>query len=77
MPYYNDLVIKVVVANREVWRVYVDNKAAVNILYQECFQKLGIDKSHLQPCAPLQTFAQSEVQLEEVVSLSITIGHDS
>lgn len=57
---HDALVIQVVVTNREVRRVYMDNRAAVSILYWECFETLDIDKNQLRPCDQLQTFAQSE-----------------
>lgn len=47
MPHFNALVIKVLVANCKVWRVYVDNGMVVSILYMEYFHKLEVDKSYL------------------------------
>lgn len=76
MPHCGTLVIKVVVVNHEVWRVYVDKGAVVSILYLDCFEKLRVDKSYIRPCSPLWTFAQAEVQPKGVVSLPVTVGVD-
>lgn len=37
MLHCDALVIKVLVTNREAWRVYVDNGPTVSIIYLKCF----------------------------------------
>lgn len=64
MPYSGALVIKVLMANQEVRSICMDHGVAVNILWSNCFEKLGINRSYLKPCSLLQTFAQVDVQLE-------------
>lgn len=74
MPYSNVLVIKIIVANKKVRYLYVDNRAVVSILYSDCFRKLGVDKANLKLFSLLYTFAQGEVHPKGVLSLLVAMG---
>lgn len=62
LPHLDAIVIKMIVTNQEVRKVYVDNGIAFNILCLDCFKKLGIKKDKLLPCSSLQSFVQVKVQ---------------
>lgn len=68
IPQSNALVIRIIIVDREVRRVYVDNRAAISVMFMDCFRKLRSDKEQLHPCGSLQTFAQGIVQLEGSVT---------
>lgn len=75
MPQLDALVIFIIMANHEVRRIYVDNDAAVNILFMECFQKLGLKKNDLKPCFSLQSFTQVEVKPAGMITLPVIVRH--
>ncbi|CAI9089844.1 OLC1v1024491C1 [Oldenlandia corymbosa var. corymbosa] len=69
------LVISAIIHKKEVRRVYVDPGSGVNVIYQDCFQKLGIDKSQLRPCAmPLMGFSNHIIIPTGMITLSVTVG---
>lgn len=74
MPNSNALVIRMVVANKKLQQVYVDNGGARGIIYLDCFKKLGTDVAHLKQCGPLPTFARGEVQPEGTIRILVTMG---
>jgi hypothetical protein len=45
MPYYDALVVTVIVANHAIYRILVDNGSSVNILYWPAFQQMGIEQT--------------------------------
>lgn len=49
MPHVDVLVIKMIIASKEIKQVYVDNSRPINIIYIDYVEKLGIDKAHLKP----------------------------
>lgn len=63
-----------IIANKEVRRVYVDNGAIVSVIYLSCFEQLGVDLSHLRPCAPLQTSSRNEIQPIGAITLVAMVG---
>lgn len=62
-----------IVENKPVQRVYMNNGVAISIFYLDCYKKLGIDEIELQQCSSLHFFAQNEIFLEGIVSLLVTI----
>lgn len=73
MPHLNALVVKMILGDKEVWRVYVDNEATVSIINKSWFEKMDINQTHLKPCSLLQTFAQNKVIPEEIIILLATL----
>lgn len=68
MPHLDTHVIKMILGNKEVKIVYVDNGTAVSIIYKGYFDKLGIIRTHLKPCFSLLTFGRGEVTSEGIVT---------
>lgn len=50
MPQLDALTISMIIANHKVKQAYMDNRAAVNILFLDNFQKLGLNRDQLKPC---------------------------
>ena len=48
-PHDNPLVIRVVVANKTVHRVLVDNGSSTDIIFASVFDKMGIGREKLEP----------------------------
>ena len=48
-PHCDALVIKEMMANNNVYRILVDNRSSVNILYYQAFQRIGLKDSDLKP----------------------------
>ena len=48
-PHEDPLVIRVVVANKMVHRVLVDNGSSADIIFASAFDKMGIRKEKLEP----------------------------
>ena len=51
-PHDDPLVIKVVVANKTVHRVLIDNGSSADIIFASAFDKMGIGKEKLEPVTP-------------------------
>lgn len=73
-PHSDAVVIKMILGNKKVQKVYVDTVSTVNIIYNSCFEKLGIDQRNLKPSSPLKAFAQNEVISKRVITLPATLG---
>ena len=48
-PHNDPLVIRVVVANKTIHRVLVDNGSSANIIFASAFDKMGIGREKLEP----------------------------
>ena len=48
-PYDDLLVVRVVVANKTVHRVLVDNRISIDIIFVSTFDKMGIGREKLEP----------------------------
>ena len=48
-PYIDTLAITVKIANNIVHRMLVDNGSAVNILFWDAYEKIGLTKNDLRP----------------------------
>ena len=48
-PHDDPLVIRVVVANKPVHRVLIDNGSSADIIFASAFDKMGIGKEKLEP----------------------------
>ncbi|XP_010279065.1 PREDICTED: uncharacterized protein LOC104613068 [Nelumbo nucifera] len=74
-PHNDALVITTKVANFEVWRILVDTGSCVDVLFEEAFEKLGIDKDHLTPVnTPLMGFSGESLMLTRRITLPLLIG---
>ena len=61
-PHDNPLVIRVVVANKTVHRVLVDNGSSADIIFASAFDKIGIGREKLEPVnAHLRGFSGERV----------------
>ncbi|XP_057775283.1 uncharacterized protein LOC130994259 [Salvia miltiorrhiza] len=74
-PHDDALVITTDIAGCIVHRVFVDSGSAVNILYLECLQNMGV-KAHIEPTnAPLFGFGGEMVMPIGFVELSLSLGN--
>ncbi|XP_057803500.1 uncharacterized protein LOC131018810 [Salvia miltiorrhiza] len=73
-PHDDALVIKADIASCMVHRVFVDSGSAVNILYLECLQNMGIGVNIEPTNAPLFRFGGEMVMPVGYVELPITLG---
>ena len=48
-PHCDALVIKAMMANNNVYRILVDNRSSVDILYYQAFQRMSLRDSDLRP----------------------------
>ena len=49
-PHNDALVVRMLIGNYDVGKVYVDNGASVNVMFQKLFSQLGLRDSDLKPC---------------------------
>ena len=74
-PHDDSLVIRVVVANKTVHRVLIDNRSSVDIIFALEFEKMGIGKEKLGPVnAHLLGFSGEKVLPLGSVQLVLTLG---
>ena len=74
-PYDDPLVIRVVVANKTVHRVLVDNGSSVDIIFASAFDKMGIGREKLEPVnTHLRGFFGERVLPLGSIQLVLTLG---
>ena len=74
-PPDDPLVIRVVVANKTVHRVLIDNGSSVDIIFASVFDKMGIGREKLEPVnAHLLGFSEKKVLPLGSVQLVLTLG---
>ena len=74
-PHDDPLVIKVVVANKMIHRVLVDNGSSVDIIFSSAFNKMGIGREKLEPVnAYLRGFSGERVFPLRSIKLVLTLG---
>ena len=74
-PYDDPLVIRVVVANKTIHRVLVDNGSLTNIIFAPAFEKMGIGREKLEPVnAYLRGFSRERVLPLGSIQLVLTLG---
>ena len=77
-PHDDPLVIKVVVANKTIHRVLVDNGSSTDIIFASAFDKMGIGREKLEPVnACLRGFSGERVLPLGLIQLVLTLGHPS
>ena len=74
-PYCDALVIKAIIANKNVHRVLVDNGSSMDILYYQAFERIGLKVSNLKPSPNLiYEFIGDSVIPMGVILLPVTLG---
>ena len=74
-PHDDSLVIKVVVANKIVHWVLIDNGSSADIIFESTFDKMGIGREKLEPVnAHLRGFSGERVLPLGSVQLVLTLG---
>ena len=74
-PYDDPLVIRVVVANKMVHRVLVDNGSSTDIIFASAFDKIGIGREKQEPVnAHLRGFSGERVLPLGSIQLVFTLG---
>ena len=75
LPHDDPLVIRVVVANKIVHKVPVDNGSSIDIIFTSAFDKMGIRREKLQPInAHLWGFSGENVLPLGSIQLVLTLG---
>lgn len=74
-PYDHALVISIILANKKVYRVLIDNKSSADILYAAAFDKMDIGREKLKPiCTPLIGFGGECLTPLGSIELPMTMG---
>ena len=74
-PHDDSLVIRVVVANKIIHRVLIDNGSSANIIFASAFDKMGIEREKLEPVnAHLLGFSGEKVLPLGSIQLVLTLG---
>ena len=77
-PHDDSLVIRVIVANKTVHRVLVDNRSSADIIFASAFDKMGIEREKLKSVnAHLRGFSEERVLTLGPVQLVLTLGDPS
>ena len=75
-PHDDPLVIRVVVANKTIHRVLVDNGSSVDIIFASAFDKLGIGREKLEPVnVYLRGFSGERVLPLGLIQLVLTLEY--
>ena len=74
-PHDDSLVVRVVVANKKVQRVLVDNGSSADIIFASSFDKMGIGREKLEPVnSHLRGFSRERVLPLGSIQLVLTLG---
>ena len=74
-PYQDTLVITTEVANSLVHRLLVDSRSAVNVIYWDAYQKIGLRRADLTPMTSSSFgFPGVSVIPKGTIKLAITLG---
>ncbi|XP_058103514.1 uncharacterized protein LOC131247091 [Magnolia sinica] len=74
-PHDDALVVTMTIVNHKVYHILVDTGSSTYIIHSEAFDKIGIDRSYLQPVkTPLHGFDGDKVISEGAISLPVTAG---
>ena len=74
-PYDDPLVIRVVVANKTIHRVVIDNGSSIDIIFVSAFDKMSIGREKLEPVnSYLLGFSREKVLPLGPVQLVLTLG---
>ena len=73
-PHEDTLVITTEVSNGLVHRLLVDSESAVNILYWDAYQKIGLRRADFTPTtSPLYRFIRDSVIPKKTIKLLVTL----
>ena len=74
-PHDDPLVIRVVVANKTIHRVLIDNGSSTDSIFTSAFEKMGIGREKLEPInAYLRGFSRERVLPLGLIQLVLTLG---
>ena len=74
-PHDDPRVIRVVVANKTIHRVLIDNGSSANIIFASAFDQMGIGREKLEPInAYLRGFSKERVLHLGLIQLVLTLG---
>ena len=74
-PHDDPLVVRIVVANKTVHRVLVDNRSSADIIFASAFNKMGIGREKLDPVhTHLRGFSGEKVLPLGSIQLVLTLG---
>ena len=74
-PHDDPLLIRVVMANKTVHKVLIDNGSSIDIIFASAFDKMGIGREKLEPVnAHLRGFSGEKVLPLGLVQLVLTFG---
>ena len=77
VPHDDALLIKAVIANYTIHRIFVDTGSSVNIIFKKAFDQLQIDRPELLPMTtPLYGFTGNEVQPVGQIRLATSLGEE-
>ncbi|XP_042441471.1 uncharacterized protein LOC122026831 [Zingiber officinale] len=77
MPHDDALIIRAVIANYTIQRIFIDIGSSVNIIFKRTFDQLQIDSAELLPMTtPLFGFTGNEVQPVGQIKLVISLGEE-
>ncbi|XP_042403954.1 uncharacterized protein LOC121993657 [Zingiber officinale] len=77
LPHDDALIIKAIIANNRVARVFVDTGSSVNVMFRSAFEEMQIDTSELEPVATsLYDFTGNEVRPMGQIKLAISLGSE-
>ncbi|XP_042426235.1 uncharacterized protein LOC122014118 [Zingiber officinale] len=75
LPHDDALIIKAVIANSRVARVFIDTDNSINVLFRTAFEEMQIDVSELQPVVTsLYGFTGNEIKPMGQIKLAISLG---
>ena len=75
-PHDDPLVIRVVVANKIVHKVLINNGSSSDIIFTSAFDKMGIGREKLEPVnAYLRGFSEEKLLPLGLVQLVLTLGN--
>ncbi|XP_074565166.1 uncharacterized protein LOC141821717 [Curcuma longa] len=76
-PHDDALVIKAIIANYDISRVFVNTGSSVNIIFKKAFDQMQIDEADLEPMATsLYGFTGNEVRPLGQIRLAISLGEE-
>ena len=74
-PHDDPLVVHVIVANKTIHRVLIDNGSSADIIFASTFDKMGIEREKMEPVnTHLQGFSGEKVLPLGSIQLVLTLG---
>ncbi|XP_042426044.1 uncharacterized protein LOC122013897 [Zingiber officinale] len=77
VPHDDTLIIRAVIANYTIHRIFIDTGSSVSIIFKKTFDQLQIDRAELLPMTtPLYGFTGNEVQPISQIKVAISLGEE-